>query len=199
MERQQLVEAMVLKHTTLEQAHASHILLAASTPEDITKRKPEAEALLKQLQDGADFAKIAEEKSEDPGSKVKGGDLGWAPRGVFVPEFDEAIFSMKQGELRLVQSNFGWHIIKLENPAEVRGLENQDYFQSPPVMTAFTNTFLPWVKGLRSDADQKGQVTIYVEPAELVPTAGPTSPPEALPEAPGLEQTAPALEATPAP
>jgi peptidyl-prolyl cis-trans isomerase C len=185
--RQQLIQAMVYKHTTVEQARARHILLAGDTPEVIAQRKPEAEALLAEIQGGADFAAVAREKSEDPGSKETGGELGWAPRSAFVPAFDEAIFSMKPGELRLVQSDYGWHIIQLQDAPQVRPLDSQRYFQAPAVQQALNDTFLPWVKSLRTDAEKAGQVNVLVPPAELVPSAQPALP-SAMP-----------LDATPAP
>lgn len=180
LSRQQLLQAMVYKHTTVEQARARHILLAGETPEAIAGRKPEAEALLAELQGGADFAAIAREKSDDPGSKPDGGDLGWAPRSAFVPAFDEAIFSMKAGELRLVQSDYGWHIIQLQEAPQLRPLDNERYFETPAVQEAINATFLPWVKSLRAEADKAGQVSVVVPPAQLVPSAEP-SPPSAQP------------------
>ena len=174
--RIQLIQAMVYKHTSVEQARARHILLAGNSPDAIAKRKPEAEALLTQLKGGADFAALARQKSEDPGSKDVGGELGWAPRSVFVPVFDEAIFSMKQGELRLIQSDYGWHIIQLQDAPQVRPLESQRYFDSPTVQKALNDTFLPWVKSLRTDAEKTGQVNVIVPPAQIVPSAAPALP-----------------------
>jgi peptidyl-prolyl cis-trans isomerase C len=173
LERDQLIQAMVLKHTTLEQARARHILLAGDSPESIEQRKSEAEELFEQLEGGADFMQLAGEKSEDPGSKAQGGDLGWAPRGVFVPAFDAAIFSMQPGELRLVQSEFGWHIIQLQDAPQVRPLDDQRYFQTPVVQEAINTTFLPWVKALRSEAEQQGHISVLVQPTDLVPPAAP--------------------------
>ncbi len=168
--RQQLIEAMILKHTTAEQVRSRHILLTGDSPEAIEARKGEAEDLLAQIQGGADFATLAKEKSDDPGSKEQGGDLGWAPRGVFVTPFEEAIFSMKQGEVRLVQSDFGWHIIQVQDEAQVRGFENEQYLQTPAGQEAFSSTFLPWVDSLRSTAEENNRISIKVQPAELVPT-----------------------------
>jgi peptidyl-prolyl cis-trans isomerase C len=62
---------------------------------------------------GGDFAALAKKYSTDPGSKDKGGDLGWAPSTQYVPEFAKAVTEMKVGEFRLVSTQFGWHIIKL--------------------------------------------------------------------------------------
>ena len=85
---------------------ASHILVA-------TKQKPLALKLLAEAKAGANFAALAKKYSTDPGSKVKGGDLGYFGHGTMVAPFDKAAFSMKVGEIRLVQSQYGWHIIKV--------------------------------------------------------------------------------------
>jgi peptidyl-prolyl cis-trans isomerase C len=170
---QQMVDAMVNKYTQVEQAHASHILLMGDTPEAIEGRKSEAEALVKEIEGGADFATLASENSEDPGSQATGGDLGWAPRGVYVPEFEDAIFSMQPNEVRLVQSDFGWHIIKLLEGPEVRPLENRQYFQSQAVLEAFEKSFVPWVDQLRQTAVDNGQIEVLVDPSTLIPTPVP--------------------------
>lgn len=88
----------------------------ASHPElDVAKSREKAEAVLKRARAGEDFGKLAEEFSSDPGSKVKGGDLGWFGAGQMVPEFEKAAFALKAGEISdLVETNFGYHIIKLD-------------------------------------------------------------------------------------
>lgn len=171
LERQQLIEAMILEHTRLEQVRSRHILLSAEDPEDteeIEALESEAEALLEEIESGGDFAELAAENSDDPGSAEQGGNLGWVPRGVFVEPFEEAIFSMEPGEVRLVQSDFGWHIIEVLEGPEMRAAENQQLLQSPAGQQAFETTFIPWVDGLRSE--QSDQIAVLVEPAELVPT-----------------------------
>ena len=99
-----------------EQSRSRHILIkfpggAAKTD---AEAKAKADALLKQLQGGADFASLAKANSEDTGSGAQGGELGFARRGTMVPEFDSAIFNNKIGDLAIVKSQFGYHIVQVE-------------------------------------------------------------------------------------
>jgi len=90
-----------------EEVHARHILV-----EDEAQAKAAAERVKK----GEDFAKVAAELSKDPGSGKEGGDLGWFSKDRMVPEFAEAAFKLKKGEVsEPVKSQFGWHVIKLDD------------------------------------------------------------------------------------
>jgi peptidyl-prolyl cis-trans isomerase C len=90
---------------------AAHILV---------KTKEEADAIEKELKDGADFGTLAEQKSTDPTSGPNKGDLGWFQAEQMVPPFAEAVKALKKGEISApVQTGFGWHVIKLIDSREV--------------------------------------------------------------------------------
>jgi peptidyl-prolyl cis-trans isomerase D len=105
-----------------EQRRVRHILLSVNDPKDDAAVKAKAEGILKRAQAGEDFAKLAKEFSQDPGSAAQGGDLGWSERKVFVGPFADAAFGMKVDEIRgPVKTQFGYHILKLDGiqpPAE---------------------------------------------------------------------------------
>ncbi len=105
-----------------EMVRARHILMKAerSAPDDKKKEVQEKiKNILKRINGGEDFAKLAGELSEDPGTKAKGGDLGFFPRGKMAPEFEAIVFSMKQGEVKgIIETEFGYHIVKLEERKE---------------------------------------------------------------------------------
>jgi len=110
-----------------ESVRASHILLSTRSEagelpsEQKAAKRRQMEELLKRARAGEDFAKLAKEFSEDPGSKDKGGEYTF-PRGQMVPEFEAAAFALKPGEISdIVTTQFGYHIIKLHEkiPAKV--------------------------------------------------------------------------------
>lgn len=118
------------RYQQAEERRASHILIA-SEKLGKDKAKAKAEDVLKDVRKApANFAELAKKNSDDPGSAAKGGDLGFFGRGMMVKPFEEATFSLKEGEMSgVVESDFGFHIIKVtgihaakEKPlAEVRG------------------------------------------------------------------------------
>jgi peptidyl-prolyl cis-trans isomerase D len=100
-----------------EQAKSRHILISVPADADAktdAAAKAKAESVLKQLQAGGSWTELAKKYSDDPGSKDQGGELGFAQRGKMVPEFDKAIFTQKIGEIDIVKSSFGYHIIQVE-------------------------------------------------------------------------------------
>jgi peptidyl-prolyl cis-trans isomerase C len=101
-----------------ERVHVRHILVkvAADAPAaDKAKARAKADDLLAKVKAGGDFAKLAEENSDDPGSKSHGGDLSWVGRGQTVPQFETAAFALKKPNdiSPVVESQFGFHIIQL--------------------------------------------------------------------------------------
>jgi len=98
--------------------HAQHILLmtvGGKTDAEVAEIKKKAEDILAQAKKkGANFEDLAKKYSEDPGSKAKGGDLGWVLQGQTVPEFEKAAFSLNKGEISdLIKTQYGFHIIKV--------------------------------------------------------------------------------------
>ena len=117
-------ETAAERNAVPERRKAAHILI--ETGSDDAAAKKNAEALLARVKAGEDFGKLAQENSDDPGSKAAGGDLGWAPKEAYVQPFSEALFAMKKGETSgLVKTQFGYHIIRLEDIEEprVRGFD----------------------------------------------------------------------------
>jgi peptidyl-prolyl cis-trans isomerase C len=100
------------KYVLPEQVRASHILIRTAEPD----AKAKAEAILKELRGGADFAQVAKAKSQDPGSAAKGGDLGFFARGRMIKPFEDTAFGMaKVGDIsEVIESPFGFHIIRLD-------------------------------------------------------------------------------------
>ena len=96
--------------------HAEHILFmtVGKTDAEVDEVKKKAEDVLKQAKKGAKFEDLAKKFSEDPGSKDKGGDLGWLLQGQTVPEFEKTAFSLQPGSISdLVKTQYGFHIIKV--------------------------------------------------------------------------------------
>jgi peptidyl-prolyl cis-trans isomerase D len=105
------------EYSAPEQARSRHILIKVAPGADAkadAAAKAKADGLLKQIQGGANFAELAKANSDDPGSKDKGGELGFAKRGMMVPEFDNALFTQKISETKIVKSQFGYHIVQVE-------------------------------------------------------------------------------------
>ena len=151
-----------------EQRRASHILIAASG-DDATwnKAKATAQKLAEQATQGADFAALASENSDDPGSAKKGGDLGFFGRGVMDPAFENKVFSMQQGEISgPVKTAFGYHVIKLDEirPEAVKSYDEvRDTILQAVRKEQAENQFYELAEVLNN--------TVYEQPDSLQPAA----------------------------
>jgi peptidyl-prolyl cis-trans isomerase C len=106
-EVRKIYDDQVAKLKPEEEVQARHILVESEA---------KAKELAEKVKGGEDFAKLAKENSKDTGSKDDGGMLGYFAHGQMVPQFEQAAFALKKGEVSApVQSQFGWHIIKLED------------------------------------------------------------------------------------
>lgn len=120
------------KFTRPESVKASHILIGVdqkATADEKKSAKEKAEKLLKEVKGGADFAAVAKANSTCPSSQ-QGGDLGFFGKGQMVPQFEEAAFALKPGEIsNVVETQFGYHIIKL---TEKKAADKVDFKEAQP-------------------------------------------------------------------
>src|ERR1700733_642131 len=128
------------EYRTPERVHARHILLSiANKPKDqVPAIQAQAEALLKQIKAGGDFAELAKKNSQDPGSAQKGGDLGFVSRGQMVKNFEDAVFTLKPNEIsNVVTTEYGFHIIQVleKQPAHLQTMDEV----KPAIVTAMKN------------------------------------------------------------
>jgi peptidyl-prolyl cis-trans isomerase D len=137
---QQQIQAYYNSHqndySAPEQSRSRHILISVPQGADAkadAAAKAKAEDILKQLQSGGNWNDLAKKNSDDPGSKNSGGELGFAQRGKMVPEFDNAIFSQKIGDIKIVKSQFGYHIVQVE---ERQAAHTQSLAEVTPMIQA---------------------------------------------------------------
>jgi len=158
---------------------ASHILINPSKLGGVDKAKKLVDSLKTLVQNGASFADLAKEYSED-GSKDKGGDLGTFTRGQMVPEFDNAVFDGSVGELKIVTTQYGVHLIKIEKQVGNSKVAKLAYIEKSLVSSNKTrdaaykkaNNFLTEVKeGNFTDLAQKKGYTVGVAD-KITPTQG---------------------------
>jgi foldase protein PrsA len=155
-----------------EEVRASHILV---------ETKEEADAILKQLKDGADFAELAKEKSSDTGSKNNGGDLDFFKRGDMVPEFSDAAFKLKVGETSgAVKSDYGYHIIKVTDHKDAKNYtleEKKDDIRKTLVSQKISTLSPTWL----SETTENAKITNTLTDAKKDPAASakPSDSPEA--------------------
>ena len=137
--------------------HAAHILV---------KTEQEAKDLKAKIDGGADFAELAKKDSKDPGSAAHGGDLGWFGKGMMVKPFEDAVTTMKPGEVAgPIKTQFGWHLIKLEGtrPSTPPKLDDvRDDLSKEIGQKAVTDALAKLKDGAKITKDDKG-----IDPAVL--------------------------------
>lgn len=140
---------------TVTETHARHILIQSNAIRDDEQSRLFARDLYSRLQAGEDFNKLAKEFSDDPGSKNSGGDLGFQPPGVFVPEFQARLDELKPGEIsQPFHTQFGWHVAGV---IERRERDVTDDQRRARARTAIGNRkageeYDVWLRRLRNEA-----------------------------------------------
>ena len=130
----------IAQYEVPERVHAEHILLmtVGKTDAEVAEIQKQAEDILKQLKKGAKFEDLAKKYSQDPGTKDKGGDLGWIVKGQTVAEFEKSAFSLPKNQISdLIKTQYGFHIIKVldhENPHTKTFDEVKDSIKAPQVL-----------------------------------------------------------------
>jgi len=146
-----------------EEVHARHILVAT---------EDEAKTILAELKKGADFATLAKEKSKDPSGKTNGGDLGYFTKEQMVPEFADVAFKLPKGELsEPVKSQFGWHIIKVEDK-RTKPVPTFDQVKPQLEQYVVRNAQAAMITKLRADA----KIEKMPAPADKAAPAAPATP-----------------------
>jgi len=114
----QVYEDAVKQMGQEQEVHARHILIRAAPDDEKASKaaKEKIEAIIVRLKKGEDFAKVASEVTEDPSGKANGGDLGYFTKEQMVPEFSDVAFKLDKGQISdPVKTQFGWHVIKVED------------------------------------------------------------------------------------
>jgi parvulin-like peptidyl-prolyl isomerase len=173
-----------------EMVRASHILVLTpegATPEVVAEKEKAINAAAARIAKGDDFATVAKEVSEDPGTKEKGGDLDFFPKQAMVPEFSDAAFALKKGEVsKVVKSKYGFHIIKQTDRKEARTIP---FDEAKPKLVAFLGAqkkqaaVQSFLKDLVAKANVKNNL-----PAEA-PAASATAQPSAAAATPEASAT----------
>lgn len=154
--------ARAVQHRFGERVRARHILIrvAPGAPqEDRDKALAKAKDVLKQLKNGADFTELAKKYSDDPGSKDRGGDLGYFSHGDMVPAFETAAFALDVGQTSdVVQTDYGYHIIRVEEKkaaSKVNYDDVKDDLKEYLFQQRGAKRFEEYIKDLRSKSEIK--------------------------------------------
>lgn len=139
----------------IEQTHARHILVKTSEIMDDNQAREKLLALRDRIEKGEDFAKLAKDNSEDTGSMLSGGDLGWSTPGMFVAAFEETMANTPIGKIsRPFKSQFGWHILQVIERRKEDMSDQMKRNQAQNVIRSrrFDEEFQLWLTQIREDA-----------------------------------------------
>ena len=139
----------------VEQTKARHILVKTSEIMDDSQARAKLAALKKRIESGEDFAKLARENSEDTGSMLSGGDLGWSMPGMFVPAFEETMKETAVGEIsEPFKSQYGWHILQVQERRQEDMSEQMKRNQASNLIRSrrFDEEFQSWLTQIREEA-----------------------------------------------
>jgi len=139
----------------VRQTKARHILIQESTIRSEEQSKQLINELYQRVINGEDFAKLAKEFSDDPGSKVNGGDLNWINDGDMVPAFEKAMKATKKGEVsKPFKSRFGWHILEVTGYRQKDVAEETQRNQARQLLYSrrFEEELPIWLRQIRSEA-----------------------------------------------
>lgn len=137
------------------QTRARHILLKPSAILSNEEAQAKLRSLRQQLLDGADFAELAKAHSEDIGSMLSGGELGWSSPGMFVPEFEKVMSNAEEGEIsEPFRSQFGWHILEVmeRRDEDITDAVLRDKAARVLTNRRFEDELQIWLRELRDDA-----------------------------------------------
>jgi peptidyl-prolyl cis-trans isomerase C len=150
--RNQLSFEVIARNTRTDMFRARHILV---------RDQATADSVIARLAAGESFATLAAELSQDPGSAQQGGDLGWTPRGEFVPEFEDAGFTIPLNTPTAVASQFGVHVIEVLEREEQRSFDSFEALRSSQnAQLFFEQSFTPWYDQLLTAAINSGELQI---------------------------------------
>lgn len=154
--------AKYLSKLTAEQVRARHILVAVDRNASMDTKSAalrKIKQVQQELKGGADFAELAQKYSDDPGSRNRGGDLGFFSKDDMVPEFAKAAFSLGVGQIsEPVQTDFGYHLIKVEEKRAARKLSYDDVkndLKELLTQKAAQQRYEVWLKDLRARSNIK--------------------------------------------
>jgi peptidyl-prolyl cis-trans isomerase SurA len=145
----------------IEQSKVRHILVKPSTILSDEEARQELVKIRQQIMDGEDFSEMAREHSEDVGSMLSGGDLGWSLPGKFVPAFEAAMDSTDVGDIsEPFRSQFGWHILQVEDRRQQDMSDTVKRNQARNLLRSrrFEEERINWLREIRDEAfvDIKG-------------------------------------------